>query len=146
MSAKEKRIIGRTERVDLPHLDLEEIDAKIDTGAYSSSLHCHRIEVKGNVVRFNLLDPEHPHYNDRPFELPVYDRRVVKSSNGIAEERIFIQTKLNLFEDSYDIELSLADRSEMKYPLLIGRKFLDSRYLVDVSKENLSLNNRKKVS
>lgn len=139
MSAKEKRIIGRTERIDLPLLGLEKIDAKIDTGAYSSSLHCHHIEINGSEVKFNLLDPEHPDYNERLYTLPVHDVRTVKSSNGLSEGRIFIQTDIVLFNQRQKIELSLTDRSEMKYPILIGRTFLEGQYIVDVSRYNLSL-------
>lgn len=144
MKTGNKSIIGRLEKVHLPEWGLEDIDAKVDTGAYSSSLHCHHIHLvdgsEGKKVRFNLLDPDHPAYNERLFELDVHDRREVKSSNGIAEERVFVKTKIRIGNDVYDIELSLADRSEMKYPLLLGRKFLRERFLVDVSKTNLSNN------
>lgn len=142
-----KEIIGRLEFVDLPVWDISHIEAKIDTGAFSSSLHCHNIEefLKGDKkwVRFNLLDPEHPSYNERLFSLPVHDTREVKSSNGQTEVRVFIKTKISFFSTEFDIELSLTNRSEMKYPLLIGRKFLKSKFLVDVSKKNVSFNKLK---
>jgi hypothetical protein len=142
MIKKSLHTIGRVETVDLPGLDLEEIEAKIDTGAYTSSLHCHHIErfEKGSehFVRFNLLDPEHPAYNEKLFELPVFDQREVKSSNGQKEARIFIKTSIEFFGKQFKIELSLTDRSEMKFPLLIGRKFLTNKFVVDVSKKNLS--------
>lgn len=139
-----KKIIGRLEFVDLPKWEIEEIESKIDTGAFSSSLHCHNIEEfdKNNEkwVRFNLLDPDHVSYNDRLFSLPVHDIREVKSSNGQTELRVFVKTKVSFFNDEYDIELSLTNRSEMKYPLLIGRKFLRNKFLVDVSKKHLTAN------
>ncbi len=142
MSDSPKKIIGRLEYIDLPEWRVQDIEAKIDTGAYSSSLHCHQIELlKKNsvdIVRFNLLDPDHPAYNEKLFELPVHDVREVKSSNGLSEKRVFIKTTLLMFNKIYKIELSLADRSEMKYPLLIGRKFINKKFLVDVSKTNLS--------
>lgn len=134
--------IGRIELVDLPAWSITDIEAKIDTGAYSSSLHCHRIEEfkKEYVswIRFNLLDPEHEAYNDKLIELPIFDKREVKSSNGQSELRFFIQTEIILFNTQFNIELSLTDRSEMKYPLLIGRKFIHEKFIVDVSKKNLS--------
>lgn len=137
------KTIGRTELVDLPEWDLLEIEAKIDTGAYSSSLHCHHIEEfkkEGeSFIRFNLLDPDHPAYNEKLFELPIHDQREVKSSNGQRETRYFVRTNIELFNKNYPIEFSLTDRSEMKYPLLIGRKFLNEKFVVDVSKKNLSL-------
>lgn len=142
MSETSKNIIGRLEYIDLPDWDIQGIEAKIDTGAYSSSLHCHKVELfekdGKNKVRFNLLDPDHHAYNDKLFELPVHDIREVKSSNGISEERIFVKTNILMFNKIYSIELSLSDRSEMKYPLLIGRNFISRKFLVDVSKINLS--------
>ena len=139
-----KKIIGRLEFVDLPKWEIEQIESKIDTGAFSSSLHCHNIEEydKNNEkwVRFNLLDPDHSSYNDRLFSLPIHDTRDVKSSNGQTELRVFVKTKICFFNDEYDIELSLTNRSEMKYPLLIGRKFLKKKFLVDVSKKHLTAN------
>lgn len=138
---KEKIIIGRLERVEFPDLHLSNIDAKIDTGAYSSSLHCHhieKIEHKGKAsVRFNLLDPEHPAYNEMEFILPIHDERRVRSSNGIIQDRIFISTSMVLSNKTFRIELSLSDRSEMKYPVLLGRKFLRHRFIVDVSKKHI---------
>ncbi len=142
MSDSPKKIIGRLEYIDLPNWGIQNIEAKIDTGAYSSSLHCHKIELfeKDGVetVRFLLLDPEHPAYNEKLFELPVHDVRDVKSSNGLSEKRVFVKTTILMFNKIYKIELSLADRSEMKYPLLIGRNFISRKFLVDVSKTNLS--------
>lgn len=138
--------IGRVERVDLPNWNMEGIEAKIDTGAFSSSVHCHHIkeyEKDGEpYVQFYLLDPEHKDYNEKMFELPVHDKRSVKSSNGIGSTRIFIKTLIKLFDKEYEIELSLADRSEMRFPILIGRKFLKNRFVVDVSEKNLSLKNK----
>lgn len=142
MKKKKKETIGRLEIVDLPEWDIKDIEAKIDTGAYSSSLHCHNIkEYEKNGakwVKFNLLDPEHPSYNERLFSLPISDIREVKSSNGQTELRVFVKTKIIFFNTEHDIELSLTNRSEMKYPILVGRKFLKNKFLVDVSKKNLS--------
>ncbi len=142
MTKQKLHTIGRIELVDLPDWNITGIEAKIDTGAYSSSLHCHRIEefIKqgSSWIRFNLLDPEHQAYNDKLIELPIFDKREVKSSNGQSELRFFIQTEIIMFDTRFNIELSLTDRSEMKYPLLIGRKFIRKKFIVDVSKKNLS--------
>lgn len=138
-SQQSLQVIGRLEKVDIPTWDLFELEAKIDTGAYTSSLHCHHIEVAGTgeqqTVRFNLLDPSHEAYNEKLFELPVHKSKKVKSSNGQTEERIIIKTELILAGLKLNAELSLTDRSEMRYPLLIGRKLLKGRFLVDVNKK-----------
>ena len=142
MTKRKLHTIGRIELVELPEWNIQSIEAKIDTGAYTSSLHCHHIEEYDRsgkaYIRFNLLDPEHPAYNDQLIEFPIFDRRDVKSSNGVSESRFFIKTVIKFFDEEYDIELSLTDRSEMKYPILIGRKFLKNKFIVDVSKKNLS--------
>lgn len=142
MNSKKLHTIGRVELVDLPEWGINSIEAKVDTGAFSSSIHCHNIEeIKVGtmtMVRFNLLDPDHSDYNERQFELPLYDKREVKSSNGISETRLFILAKIELFKEVHDIELSLTDRSLMKYPILLGRKFVRNKFLVDVSKKNYS--------
>jgi len=133
------QIIGRSELVDIPAWNLFGLSAKIDTGAYTSSLHCHHIEnynEDGNsMVRFNLLDPSHETYNDKIFKLPVFKTKSVKSSNGQTEERIIIKTPIVLAGIELKTELSLTDRSEMRYPLLIGRKLLKGRFLVDVRRK-----------
>lgn len=144
---KEAKIIGRVEQAHLPEWDFQNLDAKIDTGARTSSLHCHHVEAfdknDNKWVRFYLLDPDHPSYNDKMLEMPLADRRKVKSSNGVSELRYFVKTTITFFGETHKIELSLADRSAMKYPLLIGRKFLRTGpFLVDVSQKYLSLKQR----
>lgn len=135
-------IIGRLEPIDFPEWELFNIEAKIDTGAYTSSLDCHRIESFDKdgkpYVRFNLLDPSHEIYNDKLFKLPIYSTKTIKSSNGSTEERIIIKTLIRILGRELDIELSLTNRSEMRYPVLIGRKLLSGHFLVDASKRYLT--------
>lgn len=133
----DKKLIGRIEKVDFPDLNVFQLKAKIDTGAYTSSLHCHKIELNSSKkdVSFYLLDPSHPEYNEQIITSPVEDIRSVRSSNGLAEDRIIIKTRIYLHECLEMIQLSLTDRSEMRYPVLLGRKFLRDRYIVDVSKK-----------
>ena len=70
-----KKIIGRTERIDLKALSLFGLDAKIDTGAYTPSLHCQNIEVnkeknESYLYRLDEIDGDIIR-NDRPLS-PVY--------------------------------------------------------------------------
>ncbi len=137
------KILGRKDKADFPDLDLINIDVKIDTGAYTSSIHCHNIMVdeSGSIpnVRFNLLDPTHDGYNEKEYILPVHQIKDVKSSSGETERRIFIKTRVRLFGKLLDLELSLTDRSDMKYPVLLGRKLLKNGYfLVNVRRINRS--------
>ncbi|MDH4128951.1 MAG: RimK/LysX family protein [Spirochaetota bacterium] len=137
-----KSIIGRVERVSLPKLNLFDIDAKIDTGAYTSSIHCHHINKLNydgkNIVQFKILDPTNPNYQDIKFQLPIHSEKNVKSSSGESMSRIFIKTPLTIFNKTFKIELSLTDRSKMKYPILLGRKAIRGKFLVDVANKYVS--------
>ncbi|MCB0395171.1 MAG: ATP-dependent zinc protease [Flavobacteriales bacterium] len=139
---KDKRTIGRKDKIDLPDLDLIDLDAKVDTGAYTSALHCHNFstkKVKGKEwVCFQLLDPEHPLYNEQTYSLPVHTRRTIKNSFGSSEERFTILTTIVIFGKKRPIEMSLSNRSDLRHPVLLGRKFLRSKFVVDVNKFNLS--------
>lgn len=138
-----KTLIGRTDIVDFPDLDLYGIDIKIDTGAYTSSFHCHDIEEIDNVLQCQFLDPEHEKYHEKVFKFKEYTKKNVKSSNGITEQRFLIVTKILIFGKIYPIRLTLTERGAMKYPVLLGRKFLSDKFIVDPSKKHLSYNQLK---
>ncbi len=131
----EKLIIGRREYVSLPELQFYNINAKIDTGAYSCSIHCDdvRLDDANRKVHFRLLDESHPDYHDKEITMDVFEIKEVKSSNGTLEERIFIKTPLELHGKTLDAEISLTDRKSMKYSMLIGRKLLEEHFIVDVA-------------
>lgn len=135
-----KKIIGRIEKISFPAWSVDDLDAKVDTGAYTSSLHCHHLEIvhEGGVdyVQFSLFDPEHPSYRKRKFRSHLHDERVVKSSNGEIEKRYMIKESAIFCGKKRVIELTLTDRSKMKYDLLLGRRFLRN-FLVDVSSKYL---------
>jgi hypothetical protein len=126
-------VIGYIERVDLPGLDLFGLDAKIDTGADNCSMHCDDIEVEGENVIFTLHDEVHPAYHGKRLTLPIFKIKNVKSSNGSIEERVFVKSMVKLGCKMYEAEISLTNRENMKYPMLIGRRFLSHHYLIDVS-------------
>ena len=133
-----KRNIGRTDKADFPLLHLHDIDVKIDTGAYTSSIHCKNMTVEDDYLKCVFLDPEHAAYHEKEFIFDKYDVRVVKSSNGVSQARYRILTEIELFGKVIPIFLTLSDREEMKYPVLLGRKFLTKRFMVDINKTNLS--------
>ena len=140
---KKKLTIGRTDTLDFPELHLFNIGTKIDTGAFSSSIHCHNIELvekEGKtLLKFNLLDPSHQEYNEKEFLITDFHQKIVKSSFGDEELRYIFDTQVTLFGKTITTEFSLADRTKMKYAVLLGRKLLYSgRFIVDVAKRNLS--------
>lgn len=140
---KEKLIIGRAEIIDLPELGMYNIEAKIDTGAETSVLHCEDFKVtEKNDKRFITCHIK-PHLEDDEIltiTFPVHRERVVKSSFGQTETRHIFLTKIRMFNQLFDIKLSLRDRSSMSYPMLLGRNFISGKFLVDVSKKNLAAN------
>ncbi|GAB2761529.1 ATP-dependent zinc protease family protein [Salinimicrobium soli] len=134
----EKKLIGRFDKADFPDLHLDDISIKIDTGAYTSSIHCDNIVEKKGELRCTFLDEEHPLYNGREFHFKDYDVVFVKSSNGIVQKRFQIQTHITLFGKTHKISLSLTTRQEMRFPVLLGRKFITKKYIVDTEYYDLS--------
>ena len=137
-----KITIGRSDKADFPEFFLSEIDLKIDSGAYTSSIHCSKIKetsLNGKpIITFTLLDPEHSFYNSKEFTSNNYASKIVKSSNGISEKRFRILTEIVIFNKSFPIYLTLSERKDMKFPILLGRKFLNKKFVIDTTKKNLS--------
>lgn len=136
------KIVGRADKADFPELSLKNINVKIDTGAYTSSIHSHDIKeltIDGEkYIVFQILDPSHPKYRDEEYKTKHFIKKSIKNSFGNSEQRFIIETTIVLFGEEYPINLSLSERSDMKYPILIGRKFLNGRFTVDTSKKNIS--------
>ncbi len=145
--SKEQIIIGRRERIDLPSLGIKSLKAKVDTGAFSSSIHCHKIYTKKikktNYLYFNLLEPSHPKYEETFYEVSEFKQTKIKNSFGQSETRYLIKLPILISGQILETNFTLSNRSEMKYPVLLGRDLLRGRFLVDVSKINLGakLNN-----
>lgn len=120
--------------VRLPAFGDTPIMAKVDTGAFTSALHAARIEHftrDGEPwVRF-VLDLGEGGGPGPGCEVPVIDRRAITSSNGVTEERCIIAAQIVIGDQSIDTQFSLADRSDMKFPILIGRTAIKGRFLVD---------------
>lgn len=136
----EKQMVGWRELVTLPDLWPHPIQAKIDTGARTSSLHATGIEWFDRDglrwIRFQL-DIGGGHSEAVTIEVPQDDRRLVTSSNGEAQERCIIKTLLTMGDQRFAAEFSLADRSDMKFPILIGRTALRRRFVVDAGRSHL---------
>ncbi|HRH02217.1 MAG TPA: RimK/LysX family protein [Bacteroidia bacterium] len=141
MNSTTKIIIGRREKVSFPDLGLKLVEAKIDTGAYTAALHCSRIWVEEKagvaVLCFKILDDTHPRYSEKTHEFLVFGKRKIKNSSGIFESRFTIKTPIKIGRKKIQATLSLTDRAGMKYPVLVGRKLLHNRFIVDVTELNL---------
>jgi len=138
MAKKEKKIIGRLDIIDLPDLGVENVHAKIDTGAYRSSLHCKNVHEQDGFLYFTL----HTDTGYQEYATKEWSQRKIRSSNGKIQKRYVIKTRMRIFGRNYKASISLTDRSKMKNPLLIGYKMLTKRFMVDVSKKNLSFDQK----
>jgi len=144
-------IIGAKDRIDFPEFEIYDIPCRIDSGALTSSIHCHRVKIKQGIdgkerLFFRLLDPKHPNYQKKDFIVEQFTERKIKSSNGYSEYRFVITTKVILFGIEIITEFSLSDREKMQFPVLIGRKLLKNRFLIDVTKSDLSFKHKQKFS
>lgn len=133
-------VIGWQERVDLPLLGLTNLKAKIDTGARTSALHATDIvefERDGVPwVRFHTKFDDDAH--DTDVECPIHDRRHITNTSGVPEHRIIIRTKFRIAGKLWKIDLSLTERTEMKFRMIVGRSALRRHpILVDPGKHDI---------
>lgn len=124
------KIIGRREFVNFPLLKINRVEAKIDTGAYTCSIHCNNIILKTEnnkqILTFQLLD-------DRVYFFEYFTRKKIKNSFGEMEERYIIKTLIAIGGKKIKTTISLSDRESMRYPVLIGRRLLKGKFIIDVN-------------
>ena len=124
-------IIGRQDKATFPEFDLHSINVKIDSGAYTSAIHCCRISLnKNDELEVIFLDDEDPNYTGKLYKFKKFFTKIVRSSNGVAEERYIISTRVLFHEHIFDINLSLTFRGDMRFPVLIGRRFLARNHFI----------------
>jgi hypothetical protein len=128
-----KQIVGRREHVGFPELGLKCVTAKIDTGAYTTALYCHDIREEKGVLHFKLLGPSYENYDPTELTFSEYSQKEIKNSFGEIEKRYVIKTTVKIGRKRIKSLISLTNRENMRYPVLIGRKLLKGRYIVDVS-------------
>ncbi len=130
--------IGRVEKISFPDLNILSLDAKVDTGAYGTALHVDGIRARAGKLSFWINDPSNRLYFDR------YRVINVRNSFGKKQKRYSIMTRVVVGDSTYKIFISLTNRKDMKYPVLIGRRFLYKfNYIVDVRKKHLNDKSKK---
>jgi len=128
--------VGRSEIISFPELKIGSIKAKIDTGAYGVALHVDTIRFEEGRLYFTIDSDE--------FSYDKFKMISVKNSFGKVQKRFSILTKMVIGDSIYKFYVSLTDRKNMRYPVLIGRRFLYKfNYLVDVTKKNVNDTNKK---
>lgn len=121
--------------MSLPNISVPWIKAKIDTGARTSALHAYELSEftrdGAEWVSFTVHPWQQNESDEVQVELPIFDRRTVKSSSGHAEERITVKIPLVLVGREIDAEVTLTNRDEMGFRMLIGREALRQGFIVD---------------
>lgn len=133
-----KVIIGRSELLTFVGSDAVGVPAKTDTGAYRSAVHASDIVEADGVLSFNLLG-EHPVCGAMAHRITAeeYTKVWVANSFGHREQRYEVKLKVKLGPKVFHARFTLADRSKKIYPILLGRKLLNHRFLVDSSETSL---------
>ncbi len=130
------------ERIGLPDFNIRAMEARVDTGAYTSAIDCRVIESftaeNREMVKIQLADPSADSENEIEVTLPIKKRKKIRSSFGRVQTRIIIEARIRLHGKIFKTDFSLADRSRQKYPVLLGRKAIYKRFVVDVSEKYLS--------
>lgn len=138
----EKLVIGRVDKIDLPDFKIENLECKVDTGADTSSIHCTNVRIVEKdgkeCLKFRVLDKKHPLFSKATHAVDEFSEKRVKSSTGHTETRFVIKTTIVVFGKSHPITFTLSDREKMKYPVLLGKRFLKNKFIVDVSEKDLS--------
>jgi hypothetical protein len=132
-----KIVIGVLETCDLPDLNIFDLQIRIDTGAKTSSLHVDDITRERRDGRLGVSFNLHPDIYDvekvTPCWAPISDVRRIKSSNGAVEQRLIIKTQLVMNTIKKEIEITLSNRADMSYLMLLGREGMGDDFLVDPS-------------
>jgi len=131
-------VIGWREWVQLPDLGIKQIKAKIDTGARTSSLHAFNIERFYAHGKDKVSFVIHPlQRNDKKIvqcDADLVDMRYVTDSGAHRELRYVILTPMILGGFCHEIEITLTNRAEMRFRMLLGRKALQHHYIIDPSR------------
>lgn len=134
-----KQIIGATEFVDFGKR-AQRVPAKIDTGADSSAVWASKIRIdQDGVLKFALFGKGSPYYNGKIFKRTDYSVVKVRSTTGHQQIRYRTHFKITIGGRKINMLMNLSDRSQHHFPVLIGRRSLSGKFLVDVSKKSIKL-------
>ena len=131
---REKKVVGWKEQVALPDLKIKSVIAKIDTGANLATIDADDIKfVTRKDVKYVKFTVKKRNNTVRKTSAPLAGFKRIRSSNGDVEKRPYIKTDILMDGITKNIELTLTDRGPMDYTMLIGRKALGRRWIVNPS-------------
>ena len=131
---REKKVVGWKEQVALPDLKIKSVIAKIDTGANVETIDAADIKfVTRKDVKYVKFTVKKRNNTVRKTSAPLAGFKRIRSSNGDVEKRPYIKTDILMDGITKNIELTLTDRGPMDYTMLIGRKALGRRWIVNPS-------------
>ena len=132
-------LIGSIEWCSFPQLGVPTIKARVDSGAKTSTIQADNVKpfIKDGQewVKFDVTPIQDNRSIVVSCEERVTGRKLVKNTSGISEERLVVQTIMQLGEHRWKVDLTLANRDTMEFRMLLGRDAFMDRFLVDVSKE-----------
>lgn len=131
-AGKIKKTIGRSEVIALPELGFEKVPARIDTGAKTTSVWASGIVVSGSKLQFVLFDKQSALHTGQVITVGQFEEVVVASSIGEPQQRYRVKMLIKLKGKKVRARVTLADRSQQTYPVLIGRNVLRGKFIVDV--------------
>ncbi len=144
MKTDKLTLIGSEEWCSFNDMDIPAIKARVDSGAKTSSIQATNVKIfqkdLEDWVKFEVNPLQESRSVSINCQAKIFDRRTVRSSSGIAEERIVIKKKVTIGEETFEIELTLANRDTMEYRMLLGREALMNRYIVNPSEGFLAGN------
>ena len=137
-----KPVLGWREWIALPQLGIDRIKAKIDTGARTSALHAYHVQVREEDGQRMAHFKVHPVQGNNKIvvkcKAKVKDERIVTDSGGHKEHRLVIETLLRIGDHERTVEITLTDRDNMLFRMLLGRTAIRPHFLVDPNKSFLS--------
>ncbi len=137
-----KKILGHLEVIDLPDLSLTDIVARVDSGAHVSAIWASKINETKDSLKVVFFDETSPYFNGKTIIFDHFKFIKIKSSNGLVQRRYKVLLNVKVNEFVVKEWFTLADRSKMKYSVLIGRNILKDRFLIDVSIEKTNLTDK----
>ena len=130
-----KTVLGWREWASLPELGIDRIKVKLDTGAKNSALHAYNsnlISKNGeNWIQFDIYPDQSDETTIKSCTVRLIDRRWVTNSGGTRERRFVIETPIRIGDREWPIIITLSNRDEMGFRMLVGRSAIKGKYMVD---------------